>query len=80
MTFVVEQALKWEEVLGLGSRYEDGPRFRGYCRRYSILLEDCSSTVYSRGEIEDQCGMSYAIFLYDVIEPIARYHVWVSSR
>jgi len=24
--------------------------------------------------------MSYAIFLYDVIEPIARYHVWVSSR
>jgi hypothetical protein len=24
--------------------------------------------------------MSYAIFLYDVIEPIARYHVWMSSR
>jgi hypothetical protein len=24
--------------------------------------------------------MSYAIFLYDVVEPIARYHVWVSSR
>jgi hypothetical protein len=24
--------------------------------------------------------MSYAIFLYDIIEPIARYHVWVSSR
>ena len=24
--------------------------------------------------------MSYAIFLYDVIESIARYYVWVSSR
>ena len=26
------------------------------------------------------CGMNYAIFLYDVIGPIVRYHVWVSSR
>lgn len=26
------------------------------------------------------CGVSYANFLYDVIEPIVKHHAWVSLR
>ena len=26
------------------------------------------------------CGVSYASFLYDVIEPIVKHHAWVSLR
>jgi hypothetical protein len=80
MRSAVEQAMKWEEVLVLGLRYEDDPRSRGFCRRCPSLQEDGSLTVYNGGHIESWCGMSNAVFLYDVIEPIARYRVWVSSR